>query len=196
MGLLEQNPNIFSQSELEQLLGGVGKNLKIDRNVQFVGPKKIFLGSNVRIDSQCILIGGEGIHIGDYVHIAWGCHLTASGATITLESFTGLSSGVKIFSATDDYSEGHLTNPTVDVSYKKVRSGPVLLCRHSIIGANSVVMPGVVIELGASVGALSFINKRIPKFSIVSGNPPRLVGRRNGERLLDLEKEFLNAQCQ
>jgi acetyltransferase-like isoleucine patch superfamily enzyme len=43
------------------------------------------------------------------------------------------------------------------------------------------------------VGALSFVNKDVPDFTIGFGNPVRLAGKRC-ERLLDLEKEFLARQ--
>lgn len=189
-----RSTGLYSLAELQAMMGEVGEDVKIDRTVQLIGSKNIRIGSHVRIDSYCILIGGKGILIGSYVHLAWGCHLTATGAPITLEDFTGLSSGVKIFSATDDYSDGHLTNPMVPDEFKNVRSASVILRKHSIIGANSVIMPGSLLEQGAAVGALSYINKIVPEFSIVGGNPPRLIGKRNKERLLNLEKEFLYAQ--
>jgi galactoside O-acetyltransferase len=176
------------------MLGEVGVDVRIDRTAQLIGAKNIRIGSHVRIDSHCILIGGKGILIGSYIHLAWGCHITATGAPITLEDFTGLSSGVKIFSATDDYTNGYLTNPMVSDDFKNVRSAPVILRRHSIVGANSVIMPGSLLERGVAVGALSYVNKVVPEFSIIGGNPPRLIGKRNGDRLLDLEKEFLDAQ--
>ena len=186
-------PEFYGELELQELLGRVGSDVKIDRSVRIFNGKAIVLGSHIRIDSHCILIGGEGLEMGSYTHIAWGCHLTATGAPIILKGFNGLSSGVKIFSATDDYSEGFLTNPTVPPQYRKVRVGPVVLERHVIVGANSVIMPGATLEFGASVGALSYVNKTVPRLAIVSGNPLQLIGRRDGERLATLEKDLLDA---
>jgi acetyltransferase-like isoleucine patch superfamily enzyme len=43
--------------------------------------------------------------------------------------------------------------------------------------------------LGASVGALSLVNKSVPDFAVVSGNPIRRIGTRD-RRLLELEMQF------
>ena len=84
-----------------------------------------------------------------------------------------------------------MTNPTIPEKFRKVRAGAVCVQKHGLIGCGSVIMPGVTIGLSASVGALSFVNKSVPDFAIVSGNPVRLIGKRN-EKILLLEKEFLN----
>lgn len=185
--------DLYTREELTRLLGSVGESVSIDRSVRLYGGKAITLGSHVRIDSHCVLVGGQGLSIGDHTHLAWGCVLTATGAPIVLEGFNGLSSGVKVFSATDDYSEGHLTNPTVPDRFRKVATGTVRFGKHALVGANSVIMPGVHLGFGASVGALSFVNKAVPEGAVVSGNPLRLIGRRDLERLRALEAELDHA---
>jgi dTDP-4-amino-4,6-dideoxy-D-glucose acyltransferase len=185
----------YGEDELRALLGGVGEEVQVDRSVQFIGPGRITLGSRTRIDSQCILVGGQGLAIGGQVHLAWGVHVTATGAPVLLEDFVGLASGVKLFSATDDYSEGHLTNPTVPDRFKKVRCGPVTLRRHVIVGANSVIMPGVEMALGSAAGALTYVYKDVPEGVVVSGNPARPVGQRDLVRLLELEAAFLEERA-
>jgi galactoside O-acetyltransferase len=109
---------------------------------------------------------------------------------IVLEDFCGLSVRVSIVSASDDYSGGCLTNPTVPGDFRQVARGRVVLRRHAIVGCGSVRMPGVEIGLGASVGALSFVNKSVPEFMVVSGNPLRRVGARSRD-ILQREQELL-----
>jgi galactoside O-acetyltransferase len=171
--------------------GRIGTNVSIHPSAILFNPEKLYLGSNVRIDCFCLLSAGEdGIHIGDHVHIAAGSYIFGSGGKVELEDFAGLSSRVAIYTASDDYTEGYLTNPTVPEKYKKVTRGPVALRKHVIIGSGSVIMPGVELAIGAAVGALTFVYKNVRDFQIVSGNPMRVVGTR-GQRLLELEKEFL-----
>jgi dTDP-4-amino-4,6-dideoxy-D-glucose acyltransferase len=182
---------LYSDEELRDTLGSVGHNVSVNRSVVFYAPENIHLGSNVRIDCFSLLSAGtDGIELGDHVHISSYCCLIGSGGKIHLESFTGIASRSTIYTATDDFSDGFMTGPTIPDKYRNVRSGSVVLRRHAVLGCSSVVLPGVTIGLGATVGALSLVRKSIPEFAIVAGNPLRLIGQRN-RRVLDLEKEFL-----
>jgi len=46
------------------------------------------------------------------------------------------------------------------------------------LGANVFVMPGVTIGKGAIVSAGSVVNKSVPSYAIVVGNPARVIGWR------------------
>jgi dTDP-4-amino-4,6-dideoxy-D-glucose acyltransferase len=133
--------------------------------------------------------GSKGIHIGSYVHLACGCYLFGSSDQIVLEDFTSVSSRVAIYTANDDYTGGYMTNPTVPDEYRNVNSGPVTLRKHAIVGTGSVILPGVEIGLGGSVGALSVVREDIADFLVVFGNPQKVIGKR-GNQLLELEKRL------
>lgn len=147
------------------------------------------LGSHVRIDCHCVLTSKEPIIIGNHVHIGVAVHIFGT-AGIVIEDYCGLSSRCSLFTTSDDYSQGYLTNPTVPDKFKQVLSAPVKLEKHAIVGCGSVVMPGIVIQHGASVGALTFVNKTVPPFTIVSGLPLRKIGLRNKARLEELEAKY------
>lgn len=182
----------FSLQEIAEIgFGSCGDHVLIDRTCRFVGPQRIHLGSHVRIDSYTTIRAGAGtVRIGNYVHLSTGVSIAGAGAVV-IEDFCGLSGHVLIFSSNDDYSGGAMTNPTIPEAYKRVKVAPVTLRKHAIIGAGSVILPGVTVGLGAAVGALSLVNNSIPDFMIVSGNPPRKVGMR-GRDLLELERQFLD----
>ena len=184
----------YSLDELASQLGSMGTNVQIDRNVVFIEPQNIHIGSNVRIDAGCILSAGIGIRIGNRVHIGAATHVFASGAEVLVDDFCGISSRVSLFTSNEDYSSGYMTNPMVPSRYRRVRTAGIVVGRHAIIGCGSIIMPGVKIGFGASIGAMSFVNKAIPALAIVSGNPPRLIGRRDGDRLLSLEKKLTHEQ--
>lgn len=180
----------YSTEELQKLLGHVGSNVNIHRTVLFFNPKQIFIGSNVRIDCYSLLSAGSaGIHIGNYIHIAASTHLFGNGGQIRLEDFCNLSSRVSLFTSTDDYAEGYMTNPMVPEHYKKVEHGSIILRKHAIIGCGSVVLPHVEIGLGSAVGALSLVKKNIAEFTIAGGIPAKKLGER-GRKLLELEREL------
>ena len=53
------------------------------------------------------------------------------------------------------------------------------------VGANSIIMPGVTIGDGAVVGANAVVTKDVPSYSLVVGNPGRVVGKvdKRGNRI-------------
>jgi galactoside O-acetyltransferase len=146
----------------------------------------VSLGSNVRIDAFVVLSAGAGgITIGDHVHIAAHCFL-AGAAPILIEDFANVSGRVSIYSSNDDYSGESLMGPTVPSDFTRVTSAPVTLRRHSIIGAGSILLPGVTLGEGAGVGALSLVKQDVGPFEMVGGVPARRIGTR-ARTVLDLE---------
>ena len=178
----------YTAKELQRMLGSVGENVAVNRSVVFYSPENIHVGSNSRIDCFSILSASSaGIVIGDHVHVSAYVALFGASGKITVESYCALSSRVTVFTSTDDYVDGFMSNPTVPREFRKEQIGDVVFKKHALIGCGSVIMPGVTIEVGGSVGALSFVNKNVPEFTVVAGIPCRIVGQRN-RRLLELEE--------
>jgi len=176
------------------MLAEVGHNVSIHRSVLMFSPHLIRIGSNTRIDCFGLLSAGpDGICIGDHVHIAAGVYLFGSGGRIVLESFCNLSSRVAVYTASDDYTEGYLTNPTVPMKFRKVQQGDVTLRRHAIVGTGGVLLPGVTLGLAASVGALTLVRKSVEDFVVVAGCPSRIIGTRD-KRILEEEKKLLEEE--
>ncbi|HYJ87937.1 MAG TPA: hypothetical protein VEW46_17865 [Pyrinomonadaceae bacterium] len=180
----------YDEMEIEALgFSEIGENVSIDRTVKFYGANKISIGSNTRIDAYSVIsAGAEGISIGNHVHIGVFVFLTGA-ARIELDDFCGVSGRVSIYSSNDDYLGDALTGPTVPDEYRKVTSAPVIVGRHVVIGAGSVVLPGVTISEGACVGALSLVKRDVPAFSIIAGSKGEVVGQRKQE-FLKLEEAF------
>jgi acetyltransferase-like isoleucine patch superfamily enzyme len=178
----------YTVKELQRMLGSVGENVAVNRSVVFYSPKNIHVGSNSRIDCFSILsASSHGIVIGDHVHISAYVALFGASGKITVASYCALSSRVTAFTSSDDYVDGFMSNPTVPREFRKEQTGDVVFKKHSLIGCGSVIMPGVTVGLGGSVGALSFVNKDVAEFAVVAGIPCRIVGQRN-RRLLELEE--------
>ena len=96
-----------------------------------------------------------------------------------------------MYTASDDYTEGFLTNPTVPDEFRQVTTGPVVVGRHAIVGAGSVILSGVTLGFGASVGALTLVRKSVGECEIVYGNPLQKLPRlRDGGRLRELEARY------
>lgn len=185
---------MLSREAIDALgFASVGENVQISDCASFYGVSRITLGNNVRIDDFCVLAAGVGgILIGNYVHIAVGSSLIGAGM-ITMSDFSGLSSRISIYSSSDDYSGATLTNPTVPSEYTGVTHADVFLGKHVIVGSGSVILPGVTIEDGVAVGALSLVSKNCKAFGIYAGNPARRIKERKRD-LLDLEQCFMAGQ--
>jgi len=183
--------NFYSDDELKSFkFKSLGKNVKIKKNVAIYFVENITIKDNVRIDDNTVIVASNNsTTIGNYVHIASNCYIAASEG-LKMEDFSGLAPGVNIFTGSDDYSGKKLTNPTVDRKYIGGKSGEVVLGRHVIIGSNSVILPGVHIGEGSSVGALSLVTKSLESWGIYFGAPVKKIKSRS-QKLLELEKEFL-----
>ncbi|MDE2306225.1 MAG: acyltransferase [Gammaproteobacteria bacterium] len=185
------DPGYFDTTELRDFgFAAVGENVKIARNCTIIGLQNIRIGNDVRIDGQVVIAAHTGsLVLGDHIHIGGSCYLGCAGG-IELADFAGLSQGVRIYSATDDYSGGALTNPTVPHGYLKLKVGPVVLGRHAIVGSGSVILPKIAVGEGVAVGALSLVTKSLPDWGIYAGTPARRIHSRSKE-LLAFEARLL-----
>lgn len=186
------NPGSYHSNELRQMgFAHIGDNVSIGKNCTVIGMENISIADNVRIDGGTVIVAARGhLRLGSYIHIGGLCHLSCAGG-ISMDDFSGLSQGVSIYSATDDYSGESLTNPLVPDAFLNVTRAPVALGRHVIIGSNSVILPGVTIGQGSAVGALALVTKSIAEWEIHAGNPARRLKTRS-KGLLEKEKAFLN----
>jgi dTDP-4-amino-4,6-dideoxy-D-glucose acyltransferase len=168
----------------------IGDNVLLSDKASYYNCRNIWLGNNVRIDDFCVLSAGEGgIAIGNYIHVAVYCSIMGNGK-ITMEDFSGLSARVSIYSSSDDYSGFAMTNPTVPSEFTNVQHADVRIGRHVIIGAGSVVLPGVNLEEGVAIGALSLVKKNCRSFGIYLGVPAKRISDRKND-LLEKEKDLL-----
>jgi acetyltransferase-like isoleucine patch superfamily enzyme len=184
--------DFLTPGELTSLgLAAVGEGVEISRHALFFAPERIQIGAHTRIDAFAVLAAGAGgIRIGRNVHIS--AHATILGAGgVDIDDFSTVSVRCSIFSSNDDYSGATLTNPTVPAELRGVLDAQVRIGPHAIVGAGSVVLPGVTIGESSAVGALSVVKQDVPPFSIAAGVPARIVGRRRAEHR-DLAAAYLN----
>lgn len=162
---------------------GFGNNVLLSDKASYYNCKNIRLGNNVRIDDFCVLSAGVGgIDIGNYVHIAVFSSLIGAG-NIALADFCNISSRVSIYSSNDDYSGAAMTNPTLPIAFTNVHHADVKVGCHVIIGAGAIVLPGVLLEEGVAIGALSLVKQDCHSFGIYAGVPAKRMGERKRDLL-------------
>lgn len=151
---------------------------------------EVFLGKDSRIDDFLVLsLGDEKSVIGAYVHIAPFCLISGKNGFI-IGDFSGLSAGVKIYTASADYSGKYLSHPPAPLAFRNPQQGPVVIGRHCIFGANTVILPGVTIPNGVAVGANSLVDRCLDPWTIYAGNPVRAL-RDRSKGCLEKEAQFI-----
>jgi len=185
------DPGYFTEGDLAQFgLGHVGRNVRIAKNCTLINLSKLFIGWNVRIDGYTIIVAGpEPLTINNFVHIGSGA-LIIGGAGVVIENFCNVSHGVRIFTRSDDYTGGAFTNPMVPEQHTNVAAAAVVLRKHTIIGSGSVILPGITLEEGTAIGALSLVRKSTEPWTVYGGNPAtKLSTRKQIDR--DVEAKLL-----
>lgn len=182
----------LNQREMEALgIKSLGKGVKISDRAAIYNPELLEIGDFSRIDDFCVVSGK--VSIGRNVHFAVFCNVAGGEPGIIFEDFSGLSYGCHVFAQSDDYSGKTLTNPTVPDNYKEESKQAVRLGRHTIVGTQSVVFPGVTLAEGTSVGACSMVTKPTQEWSVYFGAPARKVSQRKRD-LLELEQQYLEEE--
>ncbi len=180
--------NIFFQIDR---LKSIGKNVIIGKTVRIRYPELVEIGDNVIIDDFTYISTALKLH--SYVHISSGCKIIGGkNSYVEMKEFSTLAPNVVLSAGTDDYSSGVAT-PLIPMEYKaNARIGRIILNKHCIIGAGSVVLPDVVFEEGSALGALSLANASLQEYTLYAGIPAKQIKKRNKSEIQFLENRFRN----
>jgi galactoside O-acetyltransferase len=109
-----------------------------------------------------------------------------------MHDFANISAKTIVYAVLDDFSGNTLMGPTVPNQYRNVKAEKVILKKHVIIGANSIIFPNVIVGEGAAVGAMSMVKESLDDWYIYAGIPVRKVKPRQ-KKMLELEIDFLKS---
>jgi len=135
----------------------IGNNFQTGQGVSI--REDNLIGDNVSIGTNTVLEFGN--RIGNGVRIHTGCFLEL----VTIEDDVFVGPNV-VF--TDD------PHPMNCPKYKECKGGATVK-RLARIGANSTILPGVIIGENALVGAGSVVTRDVPDNAVVVGNPAKVV---------------------
>jgi acetyltransferase-like isoleucine patch superfamily enzyme len=182
----------FSDSELTEIgFASVGRNVQVSKRAAIYEPHLMDLGDNTRIDDFCVVSGR--VSIGRNVHVTVQCNVAGGSEGVFLEDFSVLAYGCNVFSQSDDYSGATMTNSTVPDQYKNETKAAVRVGRHVIVGARSVIFPGVHVAIGCSIGAMSLVNRSTEPWTIYAGVPAKPIRPRLRD-LEVLERRYLESE--
>jgi dTDP-4-amino-4,6-dideoxy-D-glucose acyltransferase len=156
-----------------------GSDVAISRHAVILRANRLELGDRVRIDAFSVLSTPEaGIQIGSDVHISAYAAILGRARTV-IGDFCAISVRATILTSNDDYSGASLVGAGVPEPYRVSQSAPVTIEDHVVIGAGSIVLPGITIHSGSAVGALSLVTETVSELTIVAGVPARPIKHRD-----------------
>ena len=129
-------------------------------------------GSNVNVEKGALFGNGDNIRIKNNSGIGINCRLSGEiyiGSNVMM--------GPEVIIMTRNHRFDNIYLPMCAQGYSDERS--VVINDDVWIGTRVIILPGVVINKGAIIGAGSIVTKSIPDYAIVGGNPARIIRYRN-----------------
>lgn len=164
----------------------VGQRVQIGFNVAIYGdPFNIRIGNDVRIDDFCVIVANGPLTIGNHVHFAPHCVIQAGGG-IEIGDFCAFSTRCSLITNSDDYSGEVMCGPTLPPHVKRSIKRPIKIGKHTILGVNTTVLPGVTIGEGVATGAHTLVIKKLDPWGIYVGSPAKFLKERS-KGCLDME---------
>jgi len=143
----------FVKSNFLKLFGAkIGKKVVYYPGVWVSPPSNIVIGNDVDLALNVLITTSGGVYIGDRTLIGYGTKILSSNHVIPDRDN-------RIFYA------GH-------------ENKKVIIENDVWIGANCLILPGVIIGEGAVVAAGSVVTKNVKKFSVVAGVPAKVIKER------------------
>ena len=147
-----------------------GKHSVIHRSVRMDTPpyRKFSLGDYSVVESfACINNAVGDVTIGNHTRI--GLHNTIIGP-VTIGSHVNLAQGITITALNHNFKD---TEKRIDE--QGISTNPVTIGNDIWIGANAVVLPGVIIGDHSVVAAGAVVTKDVPSHSLVAGVPAKVI---------------------
>lgn len=152
----------------------IGENVILEKGVLVFHPENISIGNNIYIGHNTILKGyfKNEMVVGDHTWIGQNCFLYSAGG-IKIGKAVGVGPMVKIL--TSVHKEEELAKPILfcDLEFKEV-----IIEDGCDIGIGSIILPGVEIGEGSIIGAGAIVTKDVEPYSVVAGNPARIIRKR------------------
>lgn len=159
-----------------------GDNVFIEKMGLLVGAKNISIGNDSDIQQMTYLTAWEsykGQQLHPRITIGSDCHIGAFNHITCIDRIEigdGFVSGKWVTITDNSHGETSLEMLQKPVGLREVISkGAVIIGKNVWIGDKATVLPGVTIGDSVIIGANSVVTKDIPAYSIVGGNPAKII---------------------
>lgn len=138
------------------------------------GMRCISIGDGCRIGRGCFLTAEKGrLWLGSNVAVSPLCNIGADHGEIEIEKNVAIGPGTVIRAANHRFD-----TRSVPIMEQGHVPGKVKIEEDVWIGANCVILPDVIIEKGAIIGAGAVVTRDVRAYTIVGGVPARQIGSR------------------
>lgn len=167
----------FKEIDLRDAILGTGVNfsdgVKLFNKPEIFG--KVKIGQFTSINGPATRICGEisDVHIGAFCSIA---------SSVVIQEFYHNYNMVTTYNINSNIIGEPVPN-------EKISKGPIIIEDDVWIGSNSVILSGVKIGRGSIIGAGSVITKDIEPYSIVGGNPAKILRKRFDQQTIEKLEE-------
>lgn len=131
-------------------------NTRISTSTFIDHPKTLFLKNHIYIGHHNFIEASNGIYIDEGVQITNFCNITSHSSHNSIRLYG------KHFS---DFSK-----------HKGYLKGEIHIGKYTFVGPYSLIMPNTTIGKGCIIKAYSYLNGEYPDFSIIGGNPAKVIG--------------------
>lgn len=134
--------------------------------------KKIMrkVGRNVNIETGAVF--NPKVEIDDNSSIGVNCELVGK---VIIGKNVMMGPEVVFYSINHEFKDSNKT--IMEQGYQAEK--PVIVEDDVWIGRRVIVLPGVTIKKGTVVGAGSVVTKSFSEYSVIAGNPAKVIGKRN-----------------
>jgi acetyltransferase-like isoleucine patch superfamily enzyme len=155
----------------------VGRRLQLWSLPHVTGHTKIYIGDFVNIYGHMGVGSGQVfdnpiLEIGNRVDIGHNVFFTVN-KQIVVEDEVNIASFVHIMDSDAHPRDPYLRAQKLPPSPDEIK--PIRICKRAWIGLGTFIMKGVTVGEGAIVGSNSVVISDVPPFSVVLGNPARVV---------------------
>lgn len=140
------------------------------RNV-YLGAYLGAMGTGTSIQMGCQFLHGRKVYLGDRNVINFGCLLDGRHYQIRTGSDVSIGPEASILTLGHDPQSPEFAN----------KGGDVIIGDRVWIAYRAMVLPGVTIGEGAVVAAGSVVTKDVEPYTVVAGNPARVISKRSSE---------------
>ena len=168
-GSIDRGIKIRLDNPAPKLYLSIGNDCIVSGNFIFESRNGIVKIGNHSFIGGSTFISRSGIEIGDNVTIAWGGTFYDHDS----HSLDYMKRRKDIDDELNDIRNGR--NFILNKDWSVVNSKPIKICDDAWIGMNVIILKGVTVGEGAIVGAGSVVTKDVPAWTVVVGNPARVV---------------------